>query len=104
MTNRNRNSVQELQGQFIDKILLFMKENEYNMVEFRNAFRVYINEESYDGDVIQVPIAARYLYADGNLGTEDQDVILKELSIYELAYMLDVLEGYEFTVVDEVEN
>ena len=104
MTNKNRNSVQELQSKLINNISKFMTEHQYNHIEFKSSFRVYINEESFDGDVIQVPIAVRYLYGDGTLGTEDQDVVLKMLSIYELAYIMDVLEGYEFIILDEVEN
>lgn len=97
----NKKLVQDLQEQLIQKIQDYMKSKELNMVEFKNKFRVYVNEESFDGDFIRVPLVGICLYDDGTIGTDDGDVILKELDIYELAHIADVLEAGEYTVDEE---
>ena len=94
-------SIKKLQNELVDKVIQAMKTSELHMVEFKTPFRVFIEEQTFDGDYIMVPLLARYLYDDGTLGTEDGDYILKDLTIYEIAYILDVLEAGEFTVDDD---
>lgn len=97
----NKKLVQDLQEQLIQKIQDHMKSKGLNMVEFKNKFRVYVNQESFDDDYIRIPLVGVCLYEDGTIGTDDGDVILKELDIYELAHIADVLDAGEYTVDEE---
>jgi hypothetical protein len=97
----NKQLVQDLQTKLIEKVSQHMKNKNLHMVEFNTLFRVYVQEQTFDGDYMRVPLRARCLYQDGTIGTEDGSVILKELDIYELAYVVDVLEAGEYTVDDE---
>lgn len=102
MTNNNRNQVQDLQKQLIDKILHFMDEKNLDMVEFKSPFRIFIEESTFDGDYVMAPFPANFLYRDGSIGTYDDDEVkLENLSIYEIAYIMDVLEGGDYTVDED---
>ena len=93
--------VTDLQTELHNSVLQFM--TSHDIVEFRNPFRIYIEEMTFDNYYIRVPITARYLYKDGTVGTDDGEFILKELTIYEIAYILDILElGFFKTDVIQV--
>jgi hypothetical protein len=102
MTNNNRNLVQDLQKQLIDKVLSFMNEKDLNMVEFNTPFRIFVEEPSFD-DYVMIPLASRYLYRDGSIGADGEEVKIENCSIYEIAYIMDVLEGGHYTVDDDDE-
>jgi len=97
----NKKLVQDLQSQLTEKLIVYMKTKELSIVEFKTPFRIYIQEEKFDGDCLRVPLAACYLYQDGRIGTHDGYIILKELDIYELAHIADVLEEGAYSVADE---
>ncbi len=102
MTNSNRMLVQDLQKQLINKVLSFMDENDLNMVELKTPLRIFVEEPSFD-DYVMVPIVARSLYADGSIGAYDEEIKIENCSIYEIAYIMDVLEGGHYTVDDDDE-
>lgn len=103
MTNNNRNLVQDLQKQLINKVLSFMNEKDLNMVELNTPFRIFVEEPSFDDDYVMVPLASRYLYRDGSIGADGEEVKIENLSIYEIAYIMDVLESGDYTVDDDDE-
>lgn len=101
MTNNNRNLVQDLQKQLINKVLSFMDGEDLNMVKFNSPFRIFVEEDTFDGDYVKVPIVARSLYADGSIGADDEELKIENLSIYEIAYIMDVLESGDYTVDED---
>ena len=101
MTNNNRNLVQGLQKQLIDKVLSFMKEKELNLVEFNEPFRVFVEEPSHYDDYVTVPILVRSLYSDGSIVGDDDELKIENLSIYEIAYIMDVLDSGKYTVDED---
>lgn len=100
MTNNNRMLVQDLQKQLIDKVLSFMNEKDLNMVEFVTPFRIFVEEPSFD-DYVMIPLASRYLYRDGSIGADDEEIKIENCSIYEIAYIMDVLESGDYTVDED---
>lgn len=102
---RNRNIVQDLKNTIVNGILSFMNENKLYQIEFKNSFRIYIEEETFNDDYIRVPYAATLLSKSGTvfaLGEPDHtEIDITSLDIYEVAYILDALEAGEYNIEEK---
>jgi hypothetical protein len=101
---RNRERVQELQSQLINEIKTFIPKS--GELVFRTPFTVLIQmvgtvEEYYDNHYEFEKILIYSLLKDGTLSTDGDSIKLEELSIYELAYILDMLENNLFHIDNE---
>ena len=99
---RNRERVQELQSQFISEIKPFIPKS--GELVFNNVFSVLIETGYHDDHYETEKILIYSLLKDGTLSTDDEmkfTIRLEELSIYELAYILDVLENNLFHIDNE---
>jgi|694.fasta_scaffold10641_12 hypothetical protein len=95
---RNRERVQELQSQLINEIKTFIPKS--GELVFRNSFAVFIQMD-YDDHYETEKILIYSLLKDGTLSTDGDSIKLEELSIYELAYILDMLENNLFHIDNE---
>lgn len=102
MKSKNKINLKSLQDNTIKQITIFMETNGYEKIEFTNPFRIFVSEETFDGDFIKIPVAAKYLYKDGTVETDEEEIVLGTLDIYEITHILDCLEDYNFNIVEEV--
>lgn len=100
---RNRERVQELKSQLISEIKPFIPKS--GELVFNNIFTVYIENDGYYDDHRETEKLLIYsLLQDGTLSTDDEmkfTIRLEELSVYELAYILDMLENNLFHINNE---
>lgn len=98
---RNRERVQELQSQLINEIKTFIPKS--GELVFRDSFAVFI--EMHYHDLYETEKLLIYsLLQDGTLSTDDEmkfTIRLEELDVYELAYILDMLENNLFHINNE---
>lgn len=102
MKNKNKINLKVLQDDSIKKVITFMETNGYEKIEFINPFRVFIDEDTFDGDYVKVPLLAKYLHKDGTVETDEDEIIVGTLDIYEITHILDCLEDYNFKIVEEI--
>lgn len=99
---RNRERVQELQSQLINEIKPYIPKK--GELVFNNVFSVLIQTSQYDDHYETEKTLIYSLLNDGTLSTDDEmkfTIKLEELSIYELAYILDMLENNLFHIDNE---
>lgn len=106
MTNTNRQIIQTIQKSFVDTIKYRLETKGHNLIDFKNPFRIYMDEQVYYEDYIRIPWGVRSLFKDGsvigqNENGEEGSFALESLDVYDLAYIMDVLESGEYTVDDE---
>lgn len=108
-SNFNRNLVQTLQETFIKNIRSRMTDRGIIQIEFKTPFRIYAEESSYNDDYVKVPLAAYSMFRDGNVlaqneNGDDESFKIESLDIYDLAYIMDVLESGDYTVEEDDEE
>lgn len=98
---RNRERVHELQSQLISEIKTFIPKS--GELVFRTSFAVFKKflQMDYDDHYETEKILIYSLLNDGTLSTDGDSIKLEELSVYELAYILDVLENNLFHIDNE---
>jgi hypothetical protein len=97
----NKKSIKNLQDSINVGILSFMKEKGLNQVDFKNHFRIHVEESTYNDDYVRVPYVAKSLYQDGSVLIEDDSgtdtsTNIEFIDIYESAHILDELESGEY--------
>ena len=70
-------------------------------LKFKRAFVVTLENYDYEG-VMAIPATVTALLHDGTVVTKDEELLIGELDIYELAHIMDTLESTEYTVVSEM--
>jgi len=99
METVHRDMVEAYKSSIINFINLSLKANNIGELEFNQPFRVWTTESTIDGDTMMVPLVAKGM-VEGNVIVTDQDeFVLKELDIYELSYIADVIASNEFKTV-----
>ena len=99
MTNQQK--IQLYKDQLVNDVGRFMRENKCQLIEFNPYFRIYIEQIINDNDYIYTPVVVTYLHDDGTLGLEDKEEIdITELSIHEIAFILDSLEMKNYKLTD----
>lgn len=108
MRKSNRDQVEELRENMVEKISDFLLERKKSGMNtylyFSSTFRVYISESEGDR-YVQVPYIANAIYLDDNdsvmLDTEQAGISIFVLNIHEIAYIYDKLLDEEFEKEDE---
>lgn len=91
MTNQQK--IQVFKDQLVNDVGRFMKESKSDLIEFHPYFRIYVEKSDMDNNPIYEPVIVTYLHSDGTLGLhEHEEMDITELSIHEIAYILDALQ------------
>lgn len=96
----NTRTVEAYKQKLIQDIGKIMVRFKYDLIEFAPTFRIYI-EDMRDNDFILVPSEVIYMHGDGTLGLMDKEEIdLNDLTIHDVAYILDYLEANNYKPVN----
>ena len=95
-----KKQVQNLQNDIINNIKRFVGELGQDELHFREMFQVWVTESDLsDSGYIRVSYTAVGLLGEAvlcNSETDEQEVQLGELDIYELAHIMDILKTNQF--------
>ena len=95
-----KQQVSELQNNIIKDIKQFVKELGGGELHFNEMFQVWVTESDLsDSGYIRVSYTAVGLLGEAvlcNSETDEQEVQLGELDIYELAHIMDILKTNQF--------
>lgn len=104
--------IEKLTIDYCNKIVDFLKNNEIEAIEFINPIAVFIDNKESESFASIIPCVIQFIDADGVVGGIDNnnepiDWKLSEMSIEELAYILDTINTqsyYEYSEDECVEN
>lgn len=96
----HRNHVDSLHTDLVIKIMDYMQGNYIKMVVFNTDFCIYTEKRSYD-DYVMDSVLVSALDDEGDLYTEHGNISLNLCSVYELAYILDMLESEQYETDNE---
>lgn len=96
--------VVDLHKELTNLITNFMKANDLSLIKFNTPFRIFIEEVTYDNDRIMIPLEVDAMFDNGILVTDEDHVILGNLSIREAAHIMDILEENKFSIVELIEE
>lgn len=110
MTNIQK--IERLSKKYCDKIIDFLKDNQLESIEFVNPIVVLIDNKESENPTDIIPCITQFIDHDGFVGGIDNnnnpiDWHLSDMSIEELAYILDIIqtdEFYEFAEDEESLN
>ena len=95
-----KQQVSELQNNIIKDIKQFVKELGGGELHFNEMFQVWVTESDLsDSGYIRVSYTAVGLLGEAvlcNSETDEQEIQLGELDIYELAHIMDILKTNQF--------
>ena len=95
-----KQQVQKLQNDIINNIKRFVGELGQDELHFREMFQVWVTESDLsDSGYIRVSYTAVGLLGEAvlcNSETDEQEIQLGELDIYELAHIMDILKTNQF--------
>ena len=98
-----KQQVSELQNNIIKDIKQFVKELGGGELHFNEMFQVWVTESDLsDSGYIRVSYTAVGLLGEAvlcNSETDEQEVQLGELDIYELAHIMDILKTNQFETI-----
>ena len=98
-----KQQVSELQNNIIKDIKQFVKELGGGELHFNEMFQVWVTESVLsDSGYIRVSYTAVGLLGEAvlcNSETDEQEVQLGELDIYELAHIMDILKTNQFETI-----
>ena len=101
----NKETVQVIQQGFITSIKSILQVNQIESLQFKTPFRIWVTEDAYDEES-RVPYSGVGLLSDGTVvgGSEidEQEFPLETLDIYEIAHILDMLETFEYTILETI--
>jgi len=100
--------IHKLSDTYINKIISFLKINEFEIVEFKKPFAVVI-EKDLDDENEYISCITQFVDADGYAGGVDEnrenvDWELSKMSLEELALILDMLYDNQFNQYSESED
>lgn len=110
MTNIQK--IERLSKKYCDKIIDFLKDNQLESIEFVNPIVVLIDNKESENPTDIIPCITQFIDHDGFVGGIDNnnnpiDWHLSDMSVEELAYILDIIqtdEFYEFAEDEESLN
>ena len=98
-----KQQVSELQNNIIKDIKQFVKELGGGELHFNEMFQVWVTESDLsDSGYIRVSYTAVGLLGEAvlcNSETDEQEIQLGELDIYELAHIMDILKTNQFETI-----
>ena len=98
-----KQQVSELQNNIIKDIKQFVKELGGGELHFNEMFQVWVTESDLsDSGYIRVSYTAVGLLGESvlcNSETDEQEIQLGELDIYELAHIMDLLKTNQFETI-----
>lgn len=98
-----KQQVSELQNNIIKDIKQFVKELGGGELHFNEMFQVWVTESDLsDSGYIRVSYTAVGLLGEAvlcNSETDEQEIQLGELDIYELAHIMDLLKTNQFETI-----
>ena len=98
-----KQQVSELQNNIIKDIKQFVKELGGIELHFNEMFQVWVTESDLsDSGYIRVSYTAVGLLGEAvlcNSETDEQEIQLGELDIYELAHIMDILKTNQFETI-----
>ena len=98
-----KQQVSELQNNIIKDIKQFVKELGGGELHFKEMFQVWITESDLsDSGYIRASYTAVGLLGEAvlcNSETDEQEIQLGELDIYELAHIMDILKTNQFETI-----
>lgn len=103
---KNLEKLQLMRSQMVEDILNYFKTNNIEYIEFDSMFSCLIPEEnSIDLESIVHPYIVKRMWNTGLFEViddyeNDLELVIHELSILEVAYILDTLEEEKYTVLD----
>jgi hypothetical protein len=108
MTNVKK--IELLSQSYCDKIIKFLIDNELESIEFINPIVMLIDMKNNENSVNVIPCVTQFIDRDGIVGgvnndNEPIDWKLSDMSVEELAYILDIMNTQEFyEYVDDDNN
>lgn len=99
METMHRDTIEAYKTSIINYINLTLMSNNIGEIEFNQQFRVWTTETSLDGDTLMVPLVAKGMINGMVIVTEEDEFVLKDLDIYELSYIADVIASNEYKIV-----
>ena len=89
----------DLQDEYKKEVISFMENNKLDEISFKNPFKVVVsimwdyNDFGYENRIVNS------LLSDGTVVSNDEELIIGELDIYDIAHILDILNKGEYKVV-----
>ena len=100
-----KSKVDTLKLELKDQVLSHFKHNNLEEIEFKRPIRIMVQESNtYDDDYVMVSNIATNLLNDGTITTDHIEINIGELDLYEIAYILDVLNNEEYNVVSIIDH
>lgn len=99
METMHRDTIEAYKTSIINYINLTLSANNIGEIEFNQQFRVWTTETSLDGDTLMVPLVAKGMVNGMVIVTEEDEFVLKDLDIYELSYIADVIASDEYKII-----
>jgi hypothetical protein len=101
MIMTNVKKIELLAKSYCDKIIKFLVDNDLESVEFINPIVVLIDMKDNENSYNVIPCVTQFIDREGMVGgvDNDNDPIdwnLSDMSVEELAYILDILNTKEF--------
>lgn len=102
--------IEQLSKTFCDKITNFLNENDLESIEFINPIIVLVDtKDENENSVNVIPCVTQFIDRDGSVGgidneNEPVEWKLSDMSIEELAYILDIMNSQEFYEYAEDDN
>lgn len=99
MTNIQK--IEKLSKKYCEKIIDFLHENQLESIEFINPIVVLIDNKETENPTDIIPCITQFIDNEGFVGGIDNnnnpiDWHLSDMSIEELAYILDIIQTEEF--------
>lgn len=108
MTNLKK--IELLANSYCDKIIKFFIDNDLETIEFINPIVVLIDTKDNEDSLNVIPCVTQFIDRDGMVGGVDNnnepiDWKLSDMSVEELAYILDIINTQDFyEYVDDDNN
>lgn len=103
-TKKNRDDVEHYQSRLISRITDYLKDNNIGIMNFNEDFAIYVEKSSFDDEYLMQGVIASALDSDGNIYTTEGNVRLSSISVYELAYILDLIESNLFEIESNISD
>lgn len=99
MTNIQK--IERLSKKYCEKIINFLQENQLETIEFVNPIVVLIDNKESENPTDIIPCVTQFIDCQGFVGGVDNknnpvDWHLSDMSIEELAYILDIIQTEDF--------
>ncbi len=104
METMHRDTIEAYKTSILNYINLTLKANNIGEIEFKQYFRVWSRETTFDGDTILVPVVAKGMMENMVLVSDEDEFVLKDLDIYELSYIADVIASDEYKIIATAEE